>query len=476
MATTWIKPIHAGKGASVLSVLGARIGYVEDIEKTEDGRLVSCHECEAWSADNDFANAKRRYDRVSARGKNSRDIIAYHVRQAFRPGEITPEKALEVGHELAMRFTKGSHAFVAAVHTDREHVHCHIIFNSITLDYTRKFRNFLGSSFALRRLSDTICVENGLSIIEAPGRGGGRGKSGRTDAQKAPTWREKIRDEIDVLLPQSSSFEALFESLREAGYTVNENRKHISLMAPGMKGAVRLRSLGEGYDETALREKITSRRVAKKIENAKRPKPQKNVSLLVDIERKLLEGKGAGYAHWAKVFNLKEAARTLLFLQENGIDDHDDLAEKSTVATSEFNALLKKIKGIEERQKSISDLQKQIGIYSKTRDTYMAYKASGWDESFREIHAADIIRHEAARKYFSENVKGKIPKMAALKQEYATLANEKKRHYTGYRKLKELSRDLAIAKANADRILGITEIEKTEEKPLPGMMKKGKDL
>ena len=96
------------------------------------------------------------------------DVIAYHVRQSFRPGEITPEEANRLGVEFAKRFTKGNHAFVVCTHIDKSHVHNHIIWSAVNADCDRKFRNFWGSTRAVRRLSDTICIENGLSIVEDP--------------------------------------------------------------------------------------------------------------------------------------------------------------------------------------------------------------------------------------------------------------------------------------------------------------------
>lgn len=99
-------------------------------------------------------------------------MIAYHVRQSFAPGEITPEEANRLGVEFAKRFTKGKHAFVVCTHIDKAHTHNHIIWSSVTLDCDRKFRNFWGSTRAVRRLSDTICIENGYSIVTDPKRHG----------------------------------------------------------------------------------------------------------------------------------------------------------------------------------------------------------------------------------------------------------------------------------------------------------------
>jgi uncharacterized protein involved in exopolysaccharide biosynthesis len=153
---------------------------------------------------------------------------------------------------------------------------------------------------------------------------------------------------------------------------------------------------------------------------------------------------------------LKEAARTLIFLKENGIDSYEDLKKKSSSASGDFAKLTKRIKDIEARQKEISELQKHIGAYGKTRDIYAKYKASGWDRGFYDIHATDIIAHRAAKKYFDEIGAKKLPSINQLRQEYATLASERKTLYGGYHKLKDLSRELSVARANAERILGVT--------------------
>ena len=147
--------------------------------------------------------------------------------------------------------------------------------------------------------------------------------------------------------------------------------------------------------------------------------------------------------------------RLSMILQENGIDSYEDLKKKSSSASGEFAALTTKIKEIETRQKEITELQKYVGQYGKTRDVYAAYKASGWSRTFYDEHTSDIILHRAAKKYFDGFGKKKLPSINMLKQEYAELAAEKKKLYSGYNELKENSRALAIAKGNADRILGV---------------------
>lgn len=161
MATTRLMPLHIGKGRSVRTAISDIIEYAENPEKTDNGRLITSYQCDSRIADSEFLFLKRQYLIKTGRRRGSDDVIAYQIRQSFVPGEIAPEEANRLGCELARRFTKGNHAFIVCTHIDKAHIHNHIIFNSTALDCTRKFRNFWGSTKAIHRLSDTICIENG---------------------------------------------------------------------------------------------------------------------------------------------------------------------------------------------------------------------------------------------------------------------------------------------------------------------------
>ena len=141
MAATRLIALHINKGKTVAQCLADRTDYSENAAKTEDGKYISAYACDAKTCDEEFLLSKRQYEHITGRTQ-AHDVIAYQIRQSFKPGEITPEEANKVGYETAMRFTKGKHAFIVATHVDRAHIHNHIIFNSTTLDCTRKFRDF----------------------------------------------------------------------------------------------------------------------------------------------------------------------------------------------------------------------------------------------------------------------------------------------------------------------------------------------
>ena len=245
-------PLHTGKGRTVGTAITDIIDYVKNPEKTENGRLITSWQCDSRIADSQFFYSKQQYIRNTGRVRGADDVIAYHLRQSFRPGEITPEEANRLGCELAQRFTKGNHAFIVCTHIDKAHVHNHIIWAATTLDEKKKFRNFWGSTKAVRRLNDTICFEHGYSIVENPD------KKGMTydkwlGGKKKPSHRERICAAIDDALAQNpASFEALLELLKQAGYTIKDG-KVPSLLGGNQKNFIRMDTLGENYTPEVLR-------------------------------------------------------------------------------------------------------------------------------------------------------------------------------------------------------------------------------
>ena len=165
MAATRLIALHINKGRTIAQTLGDRTDYSENPAKTDGGKYITSYACAPQTADEEFLFSKRQYEYITGR-QQKHDVIAYQNRQSFKPGEITPEEANRMGYELGMRWTKGKYAFIVCTHVDRAHIHNHIIYNSTSLDCTRKFRDFHLSGLALQRVSDRICLEHGLSIIE----------------------------------------------------------------------------------------------------------------------------------------------------------------------------------------------------------------------------------------------------------------------------------------------------------------------
>ena len=444
LAATRLIALHKNKGMTVAACLKNRTDYIENPDKTEQGQFVSSYACSALTADEEFMLTKRQYDLVNGRRQKS-DVIAYQIRQSFRPGEITAEEANKVGYELAMRFTKGKHAFVVATHTDRQHIHNYVIFNSTALDGTRKFRDFFFSALAVQRLSDLICLEHQLSTIEYKPY---RERQKRIVYPPKESNRDRLCGIIDTILAEKlTDYEAFLQKLEQQGYEVKRG-KYTAVKGKGQKRFIRFRTLGTGYGEDEIKAVIAGESEHRPYQ--KQPPKEQPFHLLVDIQAKLSEGKSEGYARWAKRYNLKEMSKTLIFLQENKIGSIEEMQERVDAATAHYHELGDSIKDSENRLAEIAVLKAHIINYAKTRPVYDAYRKTGYSKHFLEGHRAEITLHKAAKAAFDEANLKKLPKVKELDTEYSKLLTEKKALYPDYRKAKEEMQELLRAKRNVE--------------------------
>lgn len=451
MAATKLIAMHQNKGRSIMQCLKDRTDYAKNGEKTEDGKYISSYQCHPEFVDLEFAEQKKKYLRNTWRQPKG-DVIAYQIRQSFKPGEITPEEANEVGYETGMRFTKGNHAFIVATHVDRAHIHNHIIFNSTNLECDRKFRDFWFSAIALQRLSDIICLEHGLSIIPKvkPSE-----RQKRTKYPDRVSFRDIIRDDILKCLQQRpTDFEELLRLLQEMGYEIKSG-KHIAIKGKDQERFIRFRSLGDEFSEDHLKKVIAGEvePPEQKTDGKEQPKTKiqkRKFDLVVDIQEKMAQGKSGGYVRWAKKYNIKQFAESILFLQQHDIHDKETLDALVEGSTAKYHELMKTIKDAETKMAENKVLKTHIINYSKTRDTYIAYRKSGYSKKFYEAHRDEITLHKAAKEAFSKIEDGKIPRVKELNEEYAKLLSEKKVAYSEYKKMKKEMRDYQIAKQNVE--------------------------
>lgn len=461
MATTRIISLHGRKGHSIAQTLRDRINYAENPEKTNGGRLVSSYECSPETAADEFATGKYIYKATTGKEQApEKDVLAYMIRQSFKPGEITPEDANQIGYDLAMEFTKGNHQFIVATHTDKAHIHNHVIINSTTLDCDRKFSEPHQSGREVARISDRLCREHGLSVVEHPRQKGMAYKE--WDARrKGQSWKGTLQETIDRLLPDSRGFDDFLARMRTEGYEVKVG-KNLSFRATGQERFTRSKAIGADYTLEALKERITrnGRHVEKSALSTPSAQGQK-VNKMVDVEAKRLEGKGIGYEKWAKLFNLKEAANTLNFLTEHGISDYEELAARANEAGEKFDAVSARIKQVETRLAELSGLRSHIINYSKTRNIYAAYRNAKDKKAYLAAHRDEIAMHESAKQAFDKLGGNQIPKVTEIQAEFSSLLAKKKELYQEYRQARKDMIDLGTARQNIERILNI---QQTNEK------------
>ncbi len=378
MAATRLISLHHVKSKTVAECLKRSIDYVRDSRKTEDEKYVSTYGCDPNSITEQFLLSRKIYE-DNVRKPHKKDVIAYQIRQAFKPGEITPEKANELGYELAMKFTKGKHAFIVTTHTDKHHIHNHVVFNAVAIDGKSRFRDFYFSGMALSRISDMLCLENNLSVIQS-----------RYEARVKRDGRENVG-----------------------------SNKH-------------------SLDYNSL-------------------------SFLVDIEKKMQEGKGKGYENWARKFNLKQRAKVLLFLEEHGISSYEELVKKTDSMDAEIEELNNRVKERNLKMADNKELQNAIIVYSKTADAYTAYKKSGYSKKYLAEHEKEIQEHKKAKAIFEKLPDGKIPKLKDLRREYGELVEANRPDFQQYVQLRKERKDYLIARKNLELLLTREEAEKEEK-------------
>ena len=463
MATTRLIKHHINKGETIAQSLADRFDYGQNPDKTEHGEWISAYQCEPETADAEFLLSKAKYKAITGREqKQDEDVLCYQIRQSFLPGEITPEEANRIGYETAMRWTKGKHAFFVVSHADRPHPHVHIYYNSTTLDCTRKFRDFLGSGRAFRRLSDRVCIEHGLSYIANP-KLHSKGKylhyGQWADGNKAPTFRERLKAQINSCLgSKPPDMDSFLQAMGLAGFEVKHRRGGgISFRTEGQERFTQLRAatLGKGYGLEDIQAAIEGRAA---------PMERRKVNLIVDIQARMKAGKGPAYERWAKVFNLKQMAAALQYLQENGLMDYADLEQKATQAADRFNTLSDSIKFTETAMRTNTELKAAVVDYAKTRPVFEGYKAAKYSRKYLAEHEADIAAYRAARATMDRLLNGsKLPKMDTLKTEFQRLSADKKKAYREYREAKKDMQEIITVKSNIDHLLGLTDGQKNKE-------------
>ena len=300
-------------------------------------------------------------------------------------------------------------------------------------------------------VSAAVILQHGHTVAVNACVGGHQGV-----LHKKPCHRERICADIDLALSKHpDSLEALLKILEEYGYQIKRG-KVPSILGEGQRRFIRMDSLGENYLPEAIKAVIAGHRPhvpRQKRRGIESTRP--TASLLVDIQAKLKEGKGAGYVRWAKSFNLKQAAQTLIYLQENKLLEYADLESRMLSVTDRYHKLAAEIKSSEARMAEVKILQQHIINYSKTRSIYMAYRKAGYSKKFRQEHESDILLHQSAKKYFDELGLENLPTVKSLQSEYAELLSRKKEVYPEYRRLRAEMKELLTVKANVDQLLNM---------------------
>ena len=428
MAVTKTHPIK--------STLKAAIDYICNPAKTDGSLLVSAYGCSAETADIEFAWTRRH---AIDQGEN----LGRHLIQAFAPGEVTPEEAHQIGLELAKEILGGKYEFVLTTHIDRGHIHNHVIWNAVSFTDHRHYHSNKRSYYEIRRTSDRLCKEHGLSVI-VPGQEKGKSYVEHQAVRNGTSYKAKLKSAIDRLLPACADLEDLLRRLQEEGYEIRRG-KYISCRASNQERFTRLKTLGVDYTEEALAARI-----------AGRTRPSKRTKALDgSIQRiAVIQGnQSPGLQHWAKLQKLKEGAKTLNYLAEHGIDSYEMLDRRLAELNAAIDDSLAAIKAVEVRIAELNLIAKYAATYRKCRPVYNRYRKSRDKEKFLRGHESEIILFEAAARELKRLGAVPLPAVEKLETELSELTVRKGTLYAQYTTAKRQAKEYDTIKRNLDILL-----------------------
>ena len=441
MAVTKIHPIK--------STLKKALDYIENPDKTDEKLFVSSYGCSYETADIEF---QMLLDQAFKKGNN----LAHHLIQAFEPGETTPEQAHEIGKQLADEVLQGKYSYVLTTHIDKGHVHNHLIFCAVDMVNHRKYNSNRQSYAYIRRTSDRLCQENGLSVVK-PGKAKGKTYAEWDAQKKGKSWKAKLKIAIDAAIPQAKDFDGFLRLMEAQGYEVKQG-KYISFRAladglrPGQERFTRCKTLGEDYTE----ERITQRIKGIAIDRGPRRRSAREISLRTALEDSIKAQQSAGYARWAKLHNLKQAANSLNFITEHQIDSYEGLESRMAEISAANDAAASALKDAERRLGDIALQIKNLSAYKQLRPVALELRNTKDKAAFRRQHESQLILYEAAAKSLKEAGVKKLPNLYALKAEYKKLDEERERLSEQYNEGKKELKEYGIIKQNVDSILRVT--------------------
>ena len=439
MAWTEIHPIK--------STLRKAIDYICNPEKTDDKLLISSFGCDPETADIEFQYTLNRS--VGKKGNN----LAHHLIQSFDYGEVTPDEAHKIGKELADKLLGGKYEYVLTTHIDKGHVQNHLMFCAANFVDRHKYVSNNKTRFGIRNLSDRLCREHGLSVIQpqhwkTPNIGEKyAGKDGKS-------WKVKLSKAIDQYITEAKDFDDMLRHMERDGYEI-KRAKYISYKAPGQGRFMGGVTLGAEYTDERIKERIAG--IVKALPKRKpvQLRDDNRINLIIDIENSVKAQESRGYAQWVKVHNLKQAAKTVAFLSDNNLLHYEQLQTKIAEIQMLYDDTAVELKAVEGRLADMALLIKNVENFRRTYPAYREYKQARNKEKAYEQNESAILIHMAAKKALTGmGITGKLPDASELKQQYDELTKQKTALYEKYGGLKKQVKEYATIKANIDQILG----------------------
>ena len=450
MAVTKIHPIE--------KTLYLALDYIMNEDKTDEKILISSFACNPKTAHLEFEQTKRE---CNSKAK----ILARHLIQAFAPGETTPEQAHQIGLELCERGLQGKYEYVLTTHIDKGHLHNHILFNNVSFETGKAYKSNKRSYHQIRTVSDDLCRENGLSVIDEnykkfKNRYSTNGKNYMeyTEFKRGNSWKSKLQLAIDKAILKSKTYEEFLKTMEDFGYEIKIGKylsfRHKDKRDNGRFTRAKASTLGEDYTKERIKERIEKLNKYQMYnqkyhyEKCSYKKPD----TIVDIKNNEKVKSSKGYEVWASKHNMRTMASALNEMRKSGVNSYEELDLKLKKVASDRQQLLDNIKQIEKEMKSIYSVIENKNIVFNNQFIYDMYIKDNEDTNFYEEYKSQIIAYEAAIKAI-KNSKYQTLNIQNLSDKYIVLEQEKTALMQEYSSQNSMLHKLQQAKKNTDLYL-----------------------
>lgn len=431
------------------------IDYIAAPHKTDNGSLVSCYNCSLETADLEFKQTRR----ISgSKGKHA----ARHIVQSFKYGEVTPEQAHEIGKRFAAEVLQGKYEYIIATHINSSAIHNHIIFNSVSFKDHRRYRSNKHTYKRMRFISDDLCREYGLSVIDenSNSRKCSQSEIYSEQRSKRVVWRDILRADIDKVIQETGSFDDFLNQMYKLGYGIKTG-KYLAFKNKAQQRYMRVKSLGSDYTEDEIKERIITKRqpIPKRIRTSGR-----DITLLIQIESNIKCRASAAYENWAKLHNLKEAAKTLNFLIEHDILSFKELDSKTDTLREQQSSMVAELKQLNDDVKDIDERIHFIKTYEEYKPIAAEYEKAVFKTKFRQKHFDELELFETVHARLKQLYPNKkIPSVAALKRAQERIEFKKDKLHEQYKDVQNEAQTYSVLREN---IHGLLDMEHTAERQI----------
>lgn len=448
MAYTKIHPIK--------STVEKAIAYITNPEKTDEKILVSSFACSEQTAFLEFEKTRNKHHYS---GKN----LAYHCIQSFKPDEVTPEQAHRIGIQTADELLKGKYEYVISTHVDRGHIHNHLIICGVNFENGLSFgtehdRKNNPAWKQLRKISDDICIENKLSVIEMPEKGYGKCYYEWLQDMKKNSYKSKLKNAIDSCVMTSDSFDDFLNRMQnEMKYEYKIRGHSLSFRAEEQERFTRCsrKSLGWYYDPEQIKKRI-DRQVKKRTATISKDTGFYQIN----------DDKAVGLNRWAALKNMQEASRLLNFLSDYGVGSVEQLDEKISDMYDQRFDVVQKLNDYESSIIEQRELLKMLNTYWKMKAVHDEFLRSSSKEKFKREHSKELSIFNSSKEWLREKYTGTtLPNRAVLEMKITEEETQREALLENYHDIKNSLNSLETAKGKIERYF---ELERDERKKSKG--------